>query len=273
MSTWFTSDHHFGHENIIKLCGRPFRSVDEMTESMIASWNSVVKTGDAVWHLGDLFSFKPREVDLDAAVKIIYRLNGYIYLVPGNHDVQPWLKSLSLDECSKYVDWQSGAAKLVLCHYPIESWNGKYHGRIHLHGHSHGKLKTIIPRRYDVGVDCNNFTPVSLETILSRANDDPPVVIPKEFPIPKKAPATSTYELGRPVVVNPDPVAPFSHNNTMYQTYVNVGWCRHMLEQVRAAQDVVETTHTGQERAYTALSKIHGILAGILRDGDKIDKD
>ena len=30
--TYFTSDQHFGHENIIRFCQRPFRGAAEMTE-------------------------------------------------------------------------------------------------------------------------------------------------------------------------------------------------------------------------------------------------
>jgi hypothetical protein len=34
---YFTGDQHFGHDGIIGLCKRPFRSVDEMDETMIAN--------------------------------------------------------------------------------------------------------------------------------------------------------------------------------------------------------------------------------------------
>ena len=40
--TFFTSDTHFGHANIIRLCNRPFQNVEEMNEVLIENWNKVV---------------------------------------------------------------------------------------------------------------------------------------------------------------------------------------------------------------------------------------
>jgi calcineurin-like phosphoesterase family protein len=51
MKTYFTADHHFGHESIIGMCNRPFVAVDQMDRAMIAAWNEVVAPIDTVWHL------------------------------------------------------------------------------------------------------------------------------------------------------------------------------------------------------------------------------
>ena len=53
--TYFTSDQHFGHFNIIRLCQRPFASLEEMDEIMLAKWNAKVKDSDRVFILGNLF--------------------------------------------------------------------------------------------------------------------------------------------------------------------------------------------------------------------------
>lgn len=37
---WFTSDTHFGHENMLRLCGRPWSTVAQMNDAMVANINS-----------------------------------------------------------------------------------------------------------------------------------------------------------------------------------------------------------------------------------------
>lgn len=94
-NTWFTSDTHFWHGNIIKYCNRPWhKSVDaeglpvvdgadvqQMNEDLIARWNAVVGKDDIVWHLGD-FCFGKKENVAD----VLSRLNGNVNLIMGNHD-------------------------------------------------------------------------------------------------------------------------------------------------------------------------------------------
>ena len=61
----------------------------------------------------------------------------------------------------------------ALMHYPMLSWPKKNSGGIHLHGHIHARQDYNLMNReegilrYDVGVDANQFMPVSLQQILS----------------------------------------------------------------------------------------------------------
>src|SRR5271166_5248346 len=80
MAIWFTSDHHFGHKNIITYCNRPFDSVDEMNEALVVAWNNLVKLDDTVYYVGD-FSLKPALMEQFAP-----RLHGKKILIAGNHD-------------------------------------------------------------------------------------------------------------------------------------------------------------------------------------------
>lgn len=149
MTTWFTSDTHFGHKNVIKYCNRPFETVDEMNLGLITKWNQCVQPGDEVYHLGD-FAFC-RGSELNA---IVSSLNGQIYLIRGNHDHSDTTKLKRFAWVKDYYELKVNGQKIVLCHYPIESWNGRHHGAWHLHGHCHGSLKdTLNHKRLDVGVD------------------------------------------------------------------------------------------------------------------------
>ena len=78
---WFTSDTHFGHKNILiyESDARPFETLEEMHEVLIDRWNSVVRDGDTVYHLGD-FAFGQQWVS------IAERLKGRKKLIMGNHD-------------------------------------------------------------------------------------------------------------------------------------------------------------------------------------------
>lgn len=83
--TFFTSDQHFGHFNIIRLCSRPFGTVEEMDEALLSKWNAKVKADDIVYILGDLF-FRAAKIE-----PILKALNGRKHLIVGNHD-HTWMK-------------------------------------------------------------------------------------------------------------------------------------------------------------------------------------
>lgn len=72
---YFSSDHHFGHLNIIQYCKRPFSSVEEMNEEMARRWNSVVNPDDTVYYLGDF------SLVLDPVEAIAPHLNGKKFLL------------------------------------------------------------------------------------------------------------------------------------------------------------------------------------------------
>ena len=168
---WFTSDQHFGHEKIRVLCDRPFESVEEMDETMIASWNSVVKPKDTVFQLGDFIL-----CNIEAAKQIRQRLNGKICLIRGNHDkiseqmtnAFEWIKDyheLKIPDS----DSSEGYERIVLSHYAFRVWNRSHKGSWHLYGHSHGGLEEDPESlSFDVGVDCNNFLPLSYEQVKAR---------------------------------------------------------------------------------------------------------
>ena len=157
MKVWFTSDTHFGDHRVLNLYPRPFPSVAEMDEAMIAAWNARVGPDDEVWHLGD-FALSARHAEA-----MLARLNGRKHLVIGNNDKAPE-RQAGWESVAPYRELTLGGTLLVLCHYPFRSWNGQHRGSVNLHGHSHGRLKPL-PRQFDVGVDVRGYRPVTLEEI------------------------------------------------------------------------------------------------------------
>jgi calcineurin-like phosphoesterase family protein len=165
MPVYFTSDHHFGQGSARTFYRRPFASVAEMDQEMINRWNSVVGPwdGDEIWHLGD---FAVRQ----SAERVAYLLNtlhGTKHLIAGNNDDAVVTGCAGWQSVQQDAELIVDGKKLVLCHYPFRTWRDMGKGSINLHGHSHGRLKSL-PRQFDVGVDVRDFRPVTLADILAK---------------------------------------------------------------------------------------------------------
>jgi calcineurin-like phosphoesterase family protein len=160
---YFVSDTHFSDARALRIDRRPFASVREHDEALVAHWNETVDSGDTVWHLGDFALARTP----DRVTSLLARLNGTKHLIIGNNDPAATLEAQGWASIDHYVEIAVDGVDLVLCHYPFRTWNGMGRGRINLHGHSHGRLKPVT-RQYDVGVDVWDFRPVTLSTILGR---------------------------------------------------------------------------------------------------------
>ena len=169
VNTFFTSDTHYWHNNILKYCSetRQFESVEEMNETMIANHNSKVGKHDIVWHLGDVAFCRAEDTR-----KIFNRLNGRFRLIIGNHDKKSNIDGVKFESISSYEELKLNGKTIVMMHYPLLSWNKAFHGSIHFHGHCHGNIPSTN-RRIDVGVDCWGMTPMSLEEIMEQAENFP----------------------------------------------------------------------------------------------------
>jgi len=147
---FFTADQHLGHANIIKYCKRPYNSIEEMDAIIIKNFNEVVSKKDHTVHVGD-FTFKHQE-------KYIKQLNGSHTFLRGNHD--KWMNTHYHEMWCKTIENQH----IVACHYAMRVWPRSHYGSWNLYGHSHGNLKPI-GLQHDVGVDNNNYYPVSFEDL------------------------------------------------------------------------------------------------------------
>lgn len=158
---YFTADTHFDDPRILRIDRRPYRNLTLHDEALISEWNRVVRPEDELWHLGDFARGTDESKDA-----LLSRLHGHKHLIIGNNDDAATIGNPRWASVQTYVEIVVDDTRLVLCHYAFRTWNGMGKGSINLHGHSHGRLKTM-PRQYDVGVDQFRFRPVSLVEILA----------------------------------------------------------------------------------------------------------
>lgn len=189
MTTWFTSDPHYYHSNVIRYCNRPYKTVEIMNEKLVENYNKVVHPDDTIYCLGD-FSLAFRPVEL-----FTNRLMGNKKLIPGNHDLcHPANKKARGEKLSaqinKYAEqgWEvlpihntldfPELGVVNLCHMPYkgDSTDERYQDyrmidddKVLLCGHVHEKWKTKFTSNgtlmVNVGVDVWNYAPVSIEQI------------------------------------------------------------------------------------------------------------
>jgi calcineurin-like phosphoesterase family protein len=169
MTTFFTSDTHFGHENMLQFEPHiyPQASIDERDEFLIDLWNKKVGPKDKVVHLGDA-AFNSR-------LPIFERLNGRKILVMGNHDTKKAVEYLKYFEDLKgaYM-WRAGDIKAVCTHIPVHPWTLD-RWNLNIHGHLH-EAHIPDPRYLCVSVEQTGLAPISGDEIIERLGNQHAVV-------------------------------------------------------------------------------------------------
>ncbi len=161
MDTYYTADTHFGHEKIMEYEERPFSSVQEMDDTLINNWNSVVKPEDVVYHLGDVGLHKKERLR-----EIVHSLNGTKICLRGNHDLKPVaMEKLGFLICLESAFIRIGRHDCYVSHEPfpmssLECWM--------VHGHVHSKWKILqFERKICVSVENWKYTPVKEIDLIS----------------------------------------------------------------------------------------------------------
>lgn len=179
---FLTSDTHFGHQHILRLCERPFDTIEEHDQKLIENWNSVVGPEDTVFHLGD-FCFGGAQ----KWKEIRDQLNGHIILILGNHDMKNASQGMltMFDYVSQQMRIQIDGRNVYLNHFPFLTfahWNPDVYSRdalaFALSGHTHIRkgdtgfdaqfTSLYKPTQYDVGVDLNDYKPVPWKEVNRR---------------------------------------------------------------------------------------------------------
>ena len=168
---YFIADTHFGHENVLHLCNRPFETIEEMNETIIENWNERIRGNDTVYIVGDMF-FR-----CDDPESILKRLHGKKHLLLGNHDGS-WIHKVDTAKYFKSVshmlETSDGAHAITLCHYPMLTWNHQRKSYM-IHGHIHNNTDIdfwpLMVRRGNIlnaGVDMNGFKPVPFDELVEN---------------------------------------------------------------------------------------------------------
>lgn len=170
---WLISDTHFGHKGILGFKNadgspaRTFSSVEEMNETMVENWNSVVKDGDIVYHLGDVM-FGPKS-DFE---ELWNRLNGRKRLCWGNHDDCKYIVEKRFFQ--KTMLWRMFPEFGIICtHVPIHKSQlvnyrhkpadgQKYYRNVHGHIHNTDSPSDL---HMNVCVEKINYTPINIEDV------------------------------------------------------------------------------------------------------------
>lgn len=162
--TLFSSDHHFGHTAILGFCNRPWTNIVDMDVALIDLWNQTVQPDDIVWYLGDFSFHKDQKLNEE----ILSSLAGEKHLIIGNHDRRVE-KLKGWASVQMYKELNVDKFNIVLFHYPMVDWRGRFNGSYHLYGHTHNRWHPAIgDKALDVGVDANGFKPIELNDTLHR---------------------------------------------------------------------------------------------------------
>lgn len=188
---WFSADLHLGHFNLVKYdySQRPFKSIEEMDDTLISNWNKMVRPDDTIYFLGD-FALASKTKTLEYRK----RLNGKISVVEGNHDKSARQIKETFESYQKYlktnIDWKGEKYTFILSHYLILNFEKAWYSSINLGAHSHGGMNDWLnkhlpnSRILDIGIDSvakilskdgirkpEDYRPISIDEVLFIMKD------------------------------------------------------------------------------------------------------
>lgn len=158
---FFIADTHFGSEAVRRYENRPFKSAREMDEMMIERWNSVVSSGDIVWHIGDFGAEGCEET-------VLSKLNGTILFVKGNHDAESneYYRRAGFHEVYDHpVLFDSF---WLLSHEPLYVSENTPYANIFGHVHQNPMYRDHSKHHFCVSAERIDYTPILFEDIVRK---------------------------------------------------------------------------------------------------------
>jgi len=158
MTIFITSDLHIGHKTMITCQWRKFLCLERMHQVIIHNWNKIVKDGDIVYVLGDVFVGSGYE-------DVFKQLKGHKIIIKGNHDKPSLSNTINIFIRYKGID-------IEMVHNPIHAHTKK---GIVLHGHHHLNGNHTMPVKkgvvfYNVNTEFHKYKPKRLSEIIGEIN-------------------------------------------------------------------------------------------------------
>lgn len=174
MNTYFSSDWHLGHANIIKYDKRPFKTVEEMDLAIITNVTEQLQKGDTLYYLGD-FAFTRSMNEAEGHMKALALTGANLLFIKGNHDKRDTIKLYEkygtyLGEQKKIkLEVRGHEYEIVLNHYAMRVWDKSHRGTWHLYGHSHHSLPDLQESlSFDVGINGWDYKLVSFDQVKEK---------------------------------------------------------------------------------------------------------
>lgn len=171
MSTFFSSDWHLGHKNIIRYDGRPFKTVEEMDNTILTNVTGQLQKGDTLYFLGD-FALTRSGNAMEGYMKALAYTEAKLFFIKGNHDKRDTIKLYErygtyLGE-QKKISMEDGQ-DIVLNHYAMRVWDKSHRGTWHLYGHSHHSLPDLKESlSFDVGINGWEYLLIPYNAVKAR---------------------------------------------------------------------------------------------------------
>lgn len=161
---YFIADTHFSDDAIRRYENRPYSNVQEMNESLIENWNSVVMDADEVYVLGD-FGAIAHQDETGNSTNVLGKLNGTKYLVKGNHDTESneyYRKAGFAEVYDKPVILDSF---WILSHEPLYVCENMPYANLFGHVHNSPLYRDYSSQHYCVSVERIGYEPISFAEV------------------------------------------------------------------------------------------------------------
>lgn len=168
---YFSSDLHFNHSKDFIYEPRGFKDVNEMNNTILMNFHSIINYDDDLYLLGDSFLG-----ELSAGIELFNQLPGRIHVIWGNHCTDN--RKAAIANCNNVVEIIGFAGMIkykkyhfYMSHFPSATANFDIDKPLSqrvlaLSGHTHSKEKFEPCGSYNVALDAHNCFPVSIDTII-----------------------------------------------------------------------------------------------------------